>query len=203
MEEKDVMEEQAKSGLTAEEHTPTVEAARKKLAEMEYEDGAATLFLYTKGTKGVPNEGLKQLLHYMEEKYKMKQSFIYENAVNDDLREVRRMVEMLKKDSETTICCVRLMEKLERSKKEGEAIGEARGKAEGNLQRLVTQICKKMKLGQSLEKIAEDLVEEVSVIEPIYNMAGKYEPEYDTELVMKELAAAGQKQEKSKVIELL
>ena len=112
------------------------------------------------------------------------------------------MVEMLKIDSETTICCVRLMEKLERSKKEGEAIGEARGKAEGevigevrgkakgDLQRLVTQVCKKMKLGQSLEKIAEDLVEEVSVIKPIYNMAGKYEPEYDTESVMKELAAA-------------
>ena len=111
------------------------------------------------------------------------------------------MVEMLKIDSETTIYCVRLMEKLERSKKEGEAIGEARGKAEGeargkaegkaegeaigevrgkaegNLQRLVTLVCKKMKLRQSLEKIAEDLVEEVSVIEPIYNMAGKYDPE--------------------------
>ena len=31
--------------------------------EMEYEDGAGTLFLYTKGKKGVPNEALKQLLH--------------------------------------------------------------------------------------------------------------------------------------------
>ena len=56
--------------------------------------------------------------------------------MNNDLKKVHRMVEMLKIDSETTICCVRLMEKLERSKKEG----EARGKAEGNLQRLVTQV---------------------------------------------------------------
>ena len=136
----------------------------------------------------------------------------FENAVNDDLKEVHRMVEMLKIDSETTIYCVRLMEKIERSRKEGEAIGEARGeargkaegetigeargKAEGDLRRLVTQVCKKMKLGQPLEKIAEDLVEEASAIEPIYNMAGKYEPEYDPESVMKELAEAGQGQEK-------
>lgn len=77
----------------------------------------------------------------------------------------------------------------------GKAEGEARGKAEGDLQRLVTLVCKKMKLGQSLEKIAEDLVEDVSVIEPIYNMAGKYDPEYDPESVIKALAA-GQKQEK-------
>ena len=60
----------------------------------------------------------------------------FENAVNDDLKEVHRMVEMLKIDSETTIYCVRLMEKLERSRKEG----EARGEAEGDLRRLVTQV---------------------------------------------------------------
>ena len=147
----------------------------------------------------MPNESLKQMLRYIE-------NTTFENAVNDDLKEVHRMVEMLKIDSETTIYCVRLMEKIERSRKEGEAIGEARGeargkaegetigeargKAEGDLRRLVTQVCKKMKLGQSLEKIAEDLVEEVSAIEPIYNMAGKYAPEYDPKSVMEELAAA-------------
>lgn len=157
--------------------------------EMEYEDGAATLFLYTKGTKGAQNEGLKQLLRYMEES-------TFENAVNEDLREVHRMVEMLKIDSETTISCVRLMEKLERSRKEGEARGEARGKAEGEVQRLVTLVCKKMKLGQPLEKIAEDLVEEVSVIEPIYNMAGKCGPEYNPESVMEKLAEAERNREK-------
>ena len=50
------------------------------------------------------------------------------------------------------------MEKLERSKAEGEAIGKAEGIAEGKVigkrKELVTRVCKKMKLGQSLEKIA-------------------------------------------------
>lgn len=75
-----------------------------------------------------------QLQRYMEDS-------IYENAVNDDLREVHRMVEMLKVDSETTISCVRLMEKLERSRKKGKAIGKA--------EEPVTRVCKKMRLRQS------------------------------------------------------
>lgn len=160
--------------------------------QMEYEDGASTLFLYTRGTKDIPSEKLKQFLGYIEKS-------TYDNAVNNDLKEVHRMVEIVRFDAETTISCVRLIEKLERSKKEGkeegraegeaigEARGEARGKIAGNLQRLVTQICKKIKLSQPLDKIAEDLVEEFSVIEPIYNAAKQFSPDYDPEAVLEEL----------------
>lgn len=59
--------------------------------EMEYEDGASTLFLYTKGTVGIPSEEVRQLLHYME-------NTTYGNAVNEDLREIHRMVETVKRD---------------------------------------------------------------------------------------------------------
>lgn len=38
-----------------------------------------------------------------------------------------------------------------------------------------------------LEKIAEDLVEEVSVIEPIYRTAEKFAPEYDAGLVFENM----------------
>lgn len=112
------------------------------------------------------------MLRYMEES-------TYENAVNDDLKEVHKMVEILKIDPETTISCVRLMEKINRSQKNGEK--------KGNLQKLVTQVCKKRKLGQPLEKIAEDLVEEVSVIEPIYKAAENFAPEYDEKLVFEQI----------------
>lgn len=155
----------------------TVKSRCVEVPEMEYEDGASTLFLYTKGTKGEPGEALKQMLHYME--YSNLQ-----NAVNDDLKEVHRMVEVVKFDSETSISCVRLMEKLAKSKAEGELKGELKGKTE----KLVTQICKKMKLGQSLEKIAEDLVEEVSAIEPIFTAAEKFAPAYEAEAVLQYLA---------------
>ena len=144
---------------------------------MEYEDGASTLFLYTKGTKGEPREALKQMLRYMEDSS-------LQNAVNDDLKEVHRMVEIVKFDSGTSISCVRLMENLARS----EAKGKAEGKAEGKIEKLVTQICKKKKLGQSLEKIAEDLVEEISVIEPIFTAAEKFAPTYEPEAVLQIVA---------------
>lgn len=65
--------------------------------------------------------------------------------------------------------------------------GIEKGIEEGDLRRLVTQICKKMKMDQSLEKIAEDLVEEVSVIEPVYHTAEKFAPEYDTESVFQHI----------------
>lgn len=101
---------------------------------MEYEDGASTLFLYTNGTRGVPNEALRQMLHYMEESTSI-------NAVNDDLKEVHKMVEIVKTDPETTISCVRLTEKLNRSKAEG----RIEGKVEGKATHLINQVCKKMK----------------------------------------------------------
>lgn len=168
--------------------------------KMEYEDGATTLFLYTKGVKGVQNEALKQLLRYMEESS-------LKNAVNDDLKEVHRMVEVVKTDSGTSISCVRLMEKLERSKAEGEVKGRAEGKIEGKAEgkaegeaigrtkgkreELITRVCKKMKLGQSLEKIADDLVEDVSVIEPIYSAAERFAPDFDQEMIIQKLEDAG------------
>ncbi len=44
----------------------TVKTKCAEVPEMEYEDGASTLFLYTKGTVGVPSGELRQLLHYMD-----------------------------------------------------------------------------------------------------------------------------------------
>lgn len=44
-----------------------------------------------------------------------------------------------------------------------------------------------MKMNQSLEKIAEDLVEEVSVIEPLYRAAEKFAPDYDPDKVFEQI----------------
>ncbi|MCM1025989.1 MAG: transposase [Roseburia sp.] len=63
------------------------------------------------------------------------------------------------------------------------------GRMDGDRNRLVTQICKKLRLNQSVEKIAEDLVEELSVIEPICNAAKEFAPDYDCESVLKRLDA--------------
>lgn len=71
--------------------------------EMGYEDGASTLFLYTKGTVGVPSEAVRQLLCYMEDT-------TYGNAVNGELREIHRMVERVRRDPKVVGMRIQMVE---------------------------------------------------------------------------------------------
>ncbi len=56
---------------------------------------------------------------------------------------------------------------------------------------LVQMICKKMRKGRTLETIADELEEEIYVIAPIYEVASKFLPDYDSELVYEEVEAQG------------
>ena len=56
--------------------------------ELPYEDGARTIFLYTKGRKGRDNESLSQLLDYMENTTR-------ENAVSEELEAIQEMVQQV------------------------------------------------------------------------------------------------------------
>ena len=188
-----------------------------KITARSLRAGAETVFLYTGGTQGEPNEGLGQLLHYLE-------NTTYENAVNENLHEIHRMVEAVKNDPEVIakhmIGYLKRQEEINRIRKEFDQIREEsdrvreesdrireefdrikeesdrtnercreEGRASGDIHRLTVQICKKMKMGQSLKKIAEDLVEEIAIIEPIYNIAEKFAPEYNPDQVFEQVNA--------------
>ncbi len=158
---------------------------RKKLEEpdMEYEDGACTIFLYTKGTKGCPGKELKQLLHYMEDT-------AVENAVNSDLEEIQRMVETVKKDSEVTVEYMRMMEDEEFLKEEGREEGRKLGQAEGALRKLVSQVCRKLCKGKNADEIAMELEEDIGQIRSICDAAQELAPEYDKDSVYEKLIEA-------------
>lgn len=65
--------------------------------EMPYDDGAQTTVLYTKGTKGDDiSEELRQFLNYMENTTKT-------NAVNDTLKDIQKMVDIVKRDGEVSL----------------------------------------------------------------------------------------------------
>ena len=81
----------------------TIKSGCMEEPDMPYEDGARTLFLYTKGTKGNPSRELQELLKYME--YTNAQ-----NATNHDLQEIHRMIETVKYDAGVTGDYMRLME---------------------------------------------------------------------------------------------
>ena len=74
----------------------TIKNACMEEPGMPYEDGARTMVLYTKGSKGEVSEKLSQLLRYMEHT-------TWENAVNDTLKEIQEMVEIVKRDQEVTV----------------------------------------------------------------------------------------------------
>ena len=63
---------------------------------MPYEDGAKTIVLNTKGTKGEISKELRELLQYMEHTTP-------DNAVNDTLKELQEMVEQVKRDGEVSL----------------------------------------------------------------------------------------------------
>ena len=63
---------------------------------MDYDDGAETLVLYTKGKKGTISEELRQFLNYME-------NTDQKNAVNKELQDIQRMVDVVKRDGEVSL----------------------------------------------------------------------------------------------------
>ena len=72
--------------------------------DLEYEDGAKTLYLYTDGEQGNASQELKELLHYMAETTE-------ENACNEDLRELHEMVKLVKQDRGVTLEFMKIFER--------------------------------------------------------------------------------------------
>ena len=84
----------------------TIRTMCEERPDMAYDDGARTMFLYTKGTEGNPPEELKALLNYMEHTDK-------ENAVNEDLCIIQQMVEQVKTEQEVSIEYMKIYEREE------------------------------------------------------------------------------------------
>lgn len=90
---------------------------------MPYEDGARTIFLYTKGKKGNISKELQELLHYMEDTEE-------KNAVNPSLQKIQKMVEKVKEDKGVLLEYMKVWEREQMIREEGMEAGIAVGKAE-------------------------------------------------------------------------
>lgn len=84
--------------------------------DIPYQDGATTLFLYTRGKKGNPPKELRQLLTYMEETTE-------ENAENVTLKELQKMVETVKRDEEVSYKYMKVFEREQMLREEGREEG--------------------------------------------------------------------------------
>ena len=84
----------------------TIRNKCEEIPNMPYDDGARTVFLYTRGTEGNPPEELKQFLHYMEHTTE-------ENAITDNLRSIHQMVNLVKQDEEVSLQYMKIFEREE------------------------------------------------------------------------------------------
>lgn len=134
--------------------------------DMEYDDGAETLFFYTKGKVGNVSEELRKLLSYMEESSE-------ENADSDLLREIHRMVETVRYDKEVSLEYMKAYEHdimmQERGKREGKREAEA-------------GIVRKLSNSMDSGKIAELLEMDVQYVEQIVTFLKEYPDENDEQI---------------------
>lgn len=102
----------------------TIRNKCEEIPEMPYDDGARTVFLYTKGTEGNPSAELKQFLHYMEHTTE-------ENATTDNLRSIHQMVNLIKQDEEVSLQYMKIFEREEMLIQQGIEQGIEQGIQQG------------------------------------------------------------------------
>lgn len=122
----------------------TIRSKCEEEPDMPYDDGARTLFLYTKGKRGNPPEELRQLLHYMEDTKK-------ENAQNESLRGIHKMVETVKHDREVSLEYMKIAEREEMLIRQG--MKEERVNTERERQRADRAEQELERLKKELEKL--------------------------------------------------
>lgn len=140
--------------------------------DMPYEDGMQTLFLYTKGSRGNPPEELQRLLHYLEDSRE-------ENARDEDLKEIHRMVQQVKRDREVSLEYMKIFERERMIREEGYVSGEEAAK--------IGIIRRKIEKELSVPEIAEMIEEEEAYVGEVAQLLKENVEATDLEIARKKL----------------
>lgn len=136
----------------------TIKNTCLEVPELPYEDGAKTLFFYTRGTKGNPSKSLRELLHYMDDTK-------VENAKNEKLKILHNLVTIVKGNAEVSREYMKWNEIKNMWLEEGHASGLAEGHASGLAEGQGLIIKTARKYGASEQEIISLLMEEFHMSE--------------------------------------
>lgn len=153
----------------------TISSKCEEIPDLPYDDGAKTLFLYTKGTEGNPPEELKKLLRYMEHSSA-------ENADTLELRELHEMVTEVKCDRKVGLTYMKAYEFEQRLLRQGEKMGLEKGEEK----KLLSQVIAKVKKGMDVPEIADALEEDEATISRLVQIVNRYAPKYNPEKILEE-----------------
>ena len=132
-------------------------------------DGAHAILLNSRYTQRNASPAILEFLDYIR--------------TNDDDADYSSI---LTQEAKAEVCGVRQDEKIGRQymRIELELQKQHRlGRTEGKNEKLIEQVCKKLSKGKSSQTIAEELEEDLSVIEAICRAAEPFAPDYDAEAI--------------------
>ncbi len=145
----------------------------EEIKGLHLEDGTTKIFLNMTSKNG--SKELISLLQYMKDT-----RLDNPNIETEDERLIKlnEIVSEVKESEEWEAVQMNILE-----------VGIQKGLEQGEQKKIVSQVCKKMAKGYSVEEIADMLEEEPSVIQTIYDIAKPYQPDYDIEQIYRNLIA--------------
>lgn len=141
--------------------------------DMKYDDGAITFFFYTKGKKGELPEEARKLLHYMEDSSS-------DNAESELLKEIHRMVEIVRHDEEVALEYMKVYERERMIENRGETRGVVKGEV---------KIIRNMSKSMESSEIAESSGLELKYVEKMLAYIRQFPKESDAEIAARMLAS--------------
>ena len=149
-----------------------INISKKSICEMTPHERLGVYFKYAAdASKG---EVIDQLLQYESEVIDLTKPILEEISAEKQMRELEEARRRYRYDVNTAHSV-------------GHREGQIEGRTEGEVIKLIKLICKKLSKGKSLETIADELEEEISVIEPICQTAERFAPDYDAERIYEAL----------------
>lgn len=154
----------------------TFEMKCKEVPELFLDDGAIRIFLNTKGRnpKEVSPE-LVELLKYMENTSEE----ISRDCKSDRIHQMHERIKGIKSSEEVGVRYMQAWEERELDRREA--------LKEGEMKKVIFQVCKKVLKGKSVETIAEELEEDVQSIQEIYEAAMDSAPECSVDEIYSKL----------------
>lgn len=154
----------------------TFEGTCRECPELKLNDGAVRVFINTKGNNSEEfSQEFLDLMAYIT----ASTDRIAEASDSMRLKVIHKNVKKIKASEKMGVKFMQKWEELVYAREDG--------RAEGEILKLISQVCKKLIRGEAAETIADELEEEKDGVEQICRIAEKYAPEYDCRKIYQEL----------------
>lgn len=137
---------------------------------------------------------LKEYMQYVNcvRKYVYQEKMIFDDAVECAVTECikKGILEDFLRENRAEVVAMSIFEfdeekEIKLIREDEYEYGFENGYAEGQRHYLIEGVCKKLRKGKNVEIIAEELDEDINIIEEVCEIAKKYAPEYDIEEILK------------------